>query len=107
MYNGILACSLNLEKKLRRRKGAIIIEKRENITKDILQKMLDKHIKITKVREITKPLKYRWYNPKTREIIITVKNSKLEFKEDLGQAISDCLKSTRVIAVNKGTKINL
>lgn len=34
-------------------------------------------------------------------------NSKLEFKEDLEKAIADCLKSTRVIAVNKGTKINL
>ena len=34
-------------------------------------------------------------------------NSKLEFKKDLESAISDCLKSTRVIAVNKGMKINL
>ena len=34
-------------------------------------------------------------------------NSKLEFKKDLENAISDCLKSTRVIAVNKGMKINL
>ena len=33
--------------------------------------------------------------------------SKLSFKEDLENAISDCLKTTRVIAVNKSTKINL
>ena len=33
--------------------------------------------------------------------------SKIEFKQDLEQAINDCLKSTRVIAVNKGTKINI
>ena len=33
--------------------------------------------------------------------------SKLEFKQDLENAISDCLKSTRVIAVNSGTKINM
>ena len=34
-------------------------------------------------------------------------NSKLDFKEDLSKAISDNLKSTRVIAVNRGTKINI
>lgn len=34
-------------------------------------------------------------------------NNKVEFKEDLQNAISDCLKSTRVICVNKGMKINL
>ena len=33
--------------------------------------------------------------------------SKIEFKQDLEQAINDCLKSTRVIAVNKGTKISI
>lgn len=33
--------------------------------------------------------------------------SKVEFKQDLEQAISDCLKSTRVVAVNKGTKISI
>ena len=32
---------------------------------------------------------------------------KIEFKQDLEQAISDCLKSTRVISVNKGTTIKL
>lgn len=34
-------------------------------------------------------------------------NSKQEFKEDLQNAISEVLKTTRVISVNKGTKINL
>lgn len=34
-------------------------------------------------------------------------DNKIEFKKDLEQAISDCLKSTRVIAVNNGTKISL
>jgi predicted metal-dependent RNase len=33
--------------------------------------------------------------------------SKLEFKQDLEKAISDCLKSTRVVAVNNGTKISI
>lgn len=33
--------------------------------------------------------------------------NKLEFKQDLEQAITDCLKSTRVISVNKGTKITI
>lgn len=32
---------------------------------------------------------------------------KIEFKQDLEQAINDCLKSTRVVAVNKGTKISI
>lgn len=34
-------------------------------------------------------------------------DSKLEFKKDLENEISNCLKTTRVIAVNKGTKISL
>lgn len=33
--------------------------------------------------------------------------SKLEFKQDLEKAINDCLKSTKVIAVNNGTKISI
>lgn len=33
--------------------------------------------------------------------------NKLEFKQDLEKAINDCLKSTRVVAVNKGTKISI
>ena len=34
-------------------------------------------------------------------------SNKIEFKHDLEDAISDCLKSTKVIAVNSGTKISL
>ena len=32
---------------------------------------------------------------------------KIDFKHDLEEAISDCLKSTRVVAVNNGTKISI
>lgn len=34
-------------------------------------------------------------------------SNKIEFKHDLENAISDCLKSTKVVAVNSGTKISL
>ena len=34
-------------------------------------------------------------------------SNKIEFKHDLDAAISDCLKSTKVVAVNNGTKISL
>lgn len=34
-------------------------------------------------------------------------NARLELKEDLEKALADCCKSTRVIIVNKGTKISL
>ena len=34
-------------------------------------------------------------------------SNKIEFKHDLEDAITDCLKSTRVVAVNNGTKISL
>ena len=34
-------------------------------------------------------------------------NNKIEFKHDLQDAITDCLKSTKVVAVNNGTKISL
>lgn len=33
--------------------------------------------------------------------------NKVEFKHDLQKAITDCLKSTKVVSVNKGTKISL
>ena len=33
--------------------------------------------------------------------------NKIEFKHDLEDAINDCLKSTRVVAVNNGTKISI
>ncbi|WP_207740311.1 MBL fold metallo-hydrolase [Blautia wexlerae] len=34
-------------------------------------------------------------------------SNKIEFKHDLENAIADCLKSTKVVAVNSGTKISL
>ena len=34
-------------------------------------------------------------------------SNKIEFKHDLEEAIFDCLKSTKVVAVNNGTKISL
>lgn len=67
MYNGVLAYAMNLEKKLKRRKGAIIIEECVGTpTEEELQKLLDKHNNITKSTELIedKPLKYHWLNLK-------------------------------------------
>ena len=50
---------------------------------------------------------YKTYNCDKIYLVHSDKNSKLEFKEDLEKALADCCKSTRVIAVNKGTKISL
>ena len=71
MNNGVLAYSMNLEKKLKRRKNAIIIEEYkgdlegEELEKE-LQRMLDKHNEIakpdTKIETEDKPLKYHWRN---------------------------------------------
>lgn len=71
MNNGVLAYSMNLEKKLKRRRDAIIIEEYkgdlvgEELEKE-LQRMLDKHNKITKpdtkIEIEDKPLKYHWRN---------------------------------------------
>ena len=69
MNNGVLAYTQNLEKKLKRRKDAIVIETYQgNLTGDdlesALQMMLNKHLNITKVEVETedKPLKYHWRN---------------------------------------------
>lgn len=71
MNNGVLAYSMNLEKKLKRRKNAIIIEEyKGNLVGDALeyelQKMLEKHQNITKDEKKEesedKPLKYHWRN---------------------------------------------
>lgn len=71
MNNGVLAYTQNLEKKLKRRKDAIVIEEyKGTLTGDDLekelQKMLDKHNNITKsetkVETEDKPLKYHWRN---------------------------------------------
>ncbi len=74
MNNGVLAYSMNLEKKLKRRKNAIIIEEYngdlegEELEKE-LQKMLNKHNEIskpdTKIETEDKPLKYHWRNKVT------------------------------------------
>ena len=71
MNNGVLAYSMNLEKKLKRRKNAVIIEEYkgdlegEELEKE-LQRMLDKHNEIskpdTKIETEDKPLKYHWRN---------------------------------------------
>lgn len=74
MNNGVLAYSMNLEKKLKRRKNAIIIEEyKGDLVGDALeyelQKMLEKHNEIskpdTKVETEDKPLKYHWRNKVT------------------------------------------
>jgi hypothetical protein len=80
MNNGVLAYTQNLEKKLKRRKDAIVIEEyKGTLTGDDLekelQKMLDKHNNITKSVTSTetfefhqvdnKPLKYHWRNKVT------------------------------------------
>ena len=70
MNNGILAYSMDLEKKLKRRKNAIIIEEyKGDLLGDALEKelqqMLDKHNNIVKPVSIVKediPLKYHWVN---------------------------------------------
>lgn len=70
MNNGVLAYSMDLEKKLKRKKSAIIIEEYRGdlegaaLEKE-LQKMLDKHNNITKDTNVEvedKPLKYHWRN---------------------------------------------
>ena len=74
MNNGVLAYTQNLEKKLKRRKDAIVIETYQGtLTGDDLEKelqrMLDKHNNITKseakVETEDKPLKYHWRNKVT------------------------------------------
>jgi UDP-2,3-diacylglucosamine pyrophosphatase LpxH len=73
MNNGVLAYSMDLEKKLKRRKQAVIIEEyKGDLTGDLLEQqlqiMLNKHLKITQtVNEETedKPLKYHWRNKVT------------------------------------------
>jgi UDP-2,3-diacylglucosamine pyrophosphatase LpxH len=70
MNNGVLAYSMNLEKKLKRRKQAVIIEEyKGDLTGDLLEQqlqiMLNKHLNITKTEKTEtedKPLKYHWRN---------------------------------------------
>ena len=78
MNNGILAYSMDLEKKLKRRKQAVIIEvyKGDNPTEEELQKMLDKHNKRTapeaKIVEEDRPLKYRWKHVSNGQTITSI-----------------------------------
>lgn len=73
MNNGVLAYTQNLEKKLKRRKDAIVIEEyKGNLVGDALeyelQQMLNKHLNITKTEKVeteNKPLKYHWRNKVT------------------------------------------
>ena len=70
MNNGVLAYTQNLEKKLKRRKDAIVIEEyKGNLVGDALeyelQQMLNKHLNITKTEKVEtedKHLKYHWRN---------------------------------------------
>ena len=81
MNNGVLAYSMNLEKKLKRRKNAIIIEEYkgnlegEELEKE-LQKMLEKHQNITKNEKKEesedKPLKYHWRNKITNHTLHSI-----------------------------------
>ena len=81
MNNGVLAYSMNLEKKLKRRKNAIIIEEYkgdlegEELEKE-LQKMLEKHNEIskpdTKIETEDKPLKYHWRNKVTNHTLHSI-----------------------------------
>ena len=80
MNNGVLAYTQNLEKKLKRRKDAIVIEEyKGTLTGDDLEKelqrMLDKHNNITKSEtkvETDKPLKYHWRNKITNHTIHSI-----------------------------------
>ena len=73
--NGVFAYSLNLEKKLKRKKNAEIVEVCEGeVTEEFLQKLLDKHNNITKKEdsEIEDPLKYHWKNIITNETLYSI-----------------------------------
>lgn len=81
MNNGVLAYTQNLEKKLKRRKDAIIIEEyKGDLVGDALeyelQQMLNKHLNITKpvtkVETEDKPLKYHWRNKITNHTIHSI-----------------------------------
>lgn len=81
MNNGVLAYTQNLEKKLKRRKDAIVIEEyKGTLTGDDLEKelqrMLDKHNNIikseTKIETEDKPLKYHWRNKVTNHTIHSI-----------------------------------
>lgn len=78
--NGVVGKSLNLEKKLKRKQNATILEIYEGELTDpkdlepILQKLLDKYNNITKKEdsEIEDPLKYHWKNIITNETLHSI-----------------------------------
>lgn len=81
MNNGVLAYTQNLEKKLKRRKQAVVIEEyKGDLVGDALeyelQQMLNKHLKITQAdkKEETedKPLKYHWRNKITKHTLHSI-----------------------------------
>lgn len=84
MNNGVLAYSMDLEKKLKRRKQAIIIEEyKGDLTGDLLEKqlqiMLNKHVKLTQEKtperiEYEEPehLRYHWRNKVTKHTLHSI-----------------------------------
>ena len=82
--NGTLNYSLNLEKKLKRRPNAVIIEILENATLQDLQKCLDKHLGIIR-EEVERtpelPLKYSWKNKITNETFHSIYSELPNIKE--------------------------
>ena len=50
---------------------------------------------------------YKGINAEKIYLVHGDQEARMEFKEDLEKEIEKCLKSTRVVIVNKGTKIKL
>lgn len=103
MFNGVLAYSMNLEKKLKRRKGAIVIEEYEgeNPTEADLIKLLNKHNNITKTEDISDlPLKYNWINLKTKCSSHSV-HPYLTIKEDVENWIPFTYKDSNTIIIKE------
>ena len=81
LYKEQLYCTTNLEKKLKRRKDAVVIEEycgteTGSELESILQKMLDKHNNITKTESVSedKPLSYHWLNKVTKQSFHSIKD---------------------------------
>jgi hypothetical protein len=66
LYNGKLSMSKNLEKSLKRRKSAIIIEECDI---DQLIEVFDKHKSIIGQKSIRKPIKYHWKHKTKKQSI--------------------------------------
>ena len=84
--NGVLAYSMNLEKKLKRKKNAVIIEVCEGeVSEEYLQDLLNKHNNITKKEDIEttdNPLKYHWRNKTTKETLHSIHSDLPEFLDE-------------------------